>query len=153
MRCDWPLNATVTTWRFPKWILLSGAFLSSFGRRRRADLGGAVTTYQFAGRVKHGITGLLARRIVTVHNLVQKRAVFGALGLFQKASPIVILVTALETQPAIRSGDFPAGKTSCLIQLVTNRFAEFAIWVRGCRHGFVLRVVELVNGARTIWVH
>src|SRR6266480_3459720 len=137
----------------PQWVRLSGAFLSSFRRRRRADLGSAVSTHQFAGRVKHGITGLLARRIVSVNDLVQKRAVFGALGLFQKAARIVILVTALETQAAIRSGNFAVGKTSCLIQRVTNRLAEFAIWVGGRRHGFVLRVVELVNRAGAVWVH
>src|SRR5438876_12358732 len=100
-------------------------------RRRRTDLASAGSTHQFTGRVKHGITGLLTRRIVTVNDLVQKRAVFGALGLFQKAAGIVILVTALETQAAIRSGNCAAGKTSCLIQRVANRLAEFAIWVGG----------------------
>ena len=78
---------------------------------------------------------MFAPSIVTVNNLVQKRAVFGALGLFQKATGIVIPVAALETQAAIRSGNFAAGKTSCLIQFVTNRLAEFAIWVGGCRRG------------------
>src|SRR4029453_6892573 len=100
-RCDWSLNATVSIWLFRKCVLLSGAFLPSFRRRRPAELGSAVATHQFAGRIEHGITGLFARCIVTVNDLVQKRAVLGALGLFQKAAGIVILVTALETQAAI----------------------------------------------------
>jgi hypothetical protein len=78
---------------------------------------------------------------------MQEGIVLGALGFFLETTRAVIRVVALESKTAIGSENSAAGKASGVIDLITNCLSEFAILPSGCGDGFVLRIVELINGA------
>ena len=76
-----------------------------------------------------------------------KRPVCCALSLFENPARIVVLVATLEPKVVVRSGDFRTGKTSRIIQYVTNRFSKFAV-LTGCySHCLMLCSIEIVDSA------
>src|SRR5436190_18530335 len=99
------------------------------------------------------IPSLLARWVIAVNDLVQKRAVGCALGFFQDAARVVVLVTALEPNTTIRSGNFSGREPASVVELITNRLTYFAIRICCRGHYCVLCIIEVVNGARAIWMH
>ncbi len=78
---------------------------------------------------------------------MEKSAVLRTLGFFEYATHIVVLVATPEPKPAVRPGNFGAGKMASAVEFITNSFADFAIWASGRRHSLVLSIVEIVNGA------
>src|SRR5207245_3350354 len=82
-----------------------------------------------------------------------KSAVCCALRFFEYAAGIVILVATLEPKAAIRSGNFRTGKTPHVIEFIANRLPKFAILPGGRGRRLMLCGIEIVNGARAVWVH
>src|SRR5204863_2701133 len=82
-----------------------------------------------------------------------KSAIWCALGFFEYATFIVVLIATLEPNAAVRSGNFRAGETPRVIQLITNCLAKFAVCIGGCRHRLVLWRIKVVNRALAVRVH
>ncbi len=78
---------------------------------------------------------------------MQKAAVFCALGFFLQTASAVVIVPALEPKATIGSENLSVGKTSRIIQFITNCLTEFAILIGDRCNSLVLRVIELVDGA------
>jgi fumarate reductase subunit D len=78
---------------------------------------------------------------------MQNGAVLRALGFFLKMAPAIVLVLALESKAPIGSKNLSAGKTSRIIQFITNFLTKFALLISDRRNSHVLRVIEFVNGA------
>src|SRR5881409_807190 len=101
---------------------LSPSFLARFRRRRRTSARRACASDQFSGCIENGITSLLAGRIITVNDSMEKSAVLRTLGFFEYATHIVVLVATLEPKPPVRPGNFGAGKMASVVEFITNGF-------------------------------
>lgn len=107
---------------------------------------------QFARSVEDGIARLLPGRVVGVDDPAGEPVVFAELALLLQAAGRIILIYAAETELPVGPENTAAAEATGLIQFVL----DFAMWLAraiGCGGGgLVVRRIEFINGARTVFV-
>jgi hypothetical protein len=71
--------------------------------------------------------------------------------LFEPAGRI-IFVYAFEQEPFVRSEDNPADESSGVTDLINDFAARFSVSISRGRDCFMLRIVELINGALAVGI-
>jgi len=123
------------------------ALLGRCRRWRRSTSGN-----QFSSWVEHGITDLLPGGIILVENLVYYGVIFRQMGLLLQPAGPIILIYALEEELFVRSKENTAHEPARITDLIDDLAARFSVRISCGRDCFMLGIVELINGARTIGV-
>src|SRR5882762_5494038 len=90
--------------------------------------------------------------VVTKNDLANHALIFGEMGFFDQTIIGVVFVLQDKSKLFLWPKNFATKKSSALIQIPSNFFAEFAILARGGGNGFVISRVGFVNRARAIGV-
>src|SRR5947199_2641955 len=64
----------------------------------------------------------------------------------------IIFVCAFEQEPSVRPEDNSADESSGVTDLINDFAARFSVGISLGRDSFVLRIVELINGARAVGI-
>src|SRR6266480_6347891 len=91
--------------------------------------------------------GVIAKNDLADHTLV-----FAKMSFFDEVITGVVFVLEDKSKLFLWPKNFATKKSSALIQIPSNFFAEFAILARGGGNGFVISRVGFVNRARAIGV-
>ena len=90
--------------------------------------------------------------IVAKNDFADHALVFAEMSFFDEMIGAVIFILREETKLFLRTQDFGAGEAAVFIKIVTNFFAQLAIFARGSGDGFVIGRIGFVNGSRPIGV-
>src|SRR4029077_12580808 len=90
--------------------------------------------------------------IVAKNDFADHALVFAEMSFFDQTITGVVFVLQDKSKLFLRPKNFSTKKSSALIQIPSNLFAQLAIFARGSGDGFVIDRIGFVNGARAIGV-
>jgi hypothetical protein len=90
--------------------------------------------------------------VVAKNNLADHALVFGEMSFFDQVITGVVFVLQDKSKLFLWPKNFATKKSSALVQVPSNFFAEFAIFARGGGDRFVIGRIGFINGARAIGV-
>jgi hypothetical protein len=90
--------------------------------------------------------------VVAKNNPADHALVFAEMSFFDQTIIGVVFVLQDKSKLFLWPKNFSTKKSSVLIQIPSNFFAQFAIFARGGGHGFVIGRIGFINRARAIGV-
>src|SRR5205823_8234293 len=90
--------------------------------------------------------------IVAKNDFADHALVFGEMSFFDQTNIGVVFILQDKSKLFLWPKNFSTKKSSVLIQIPSNFFAQLAIFVRGSGDGFVIGRIGFVNGARAIGI-
>src|SRR5437879_11500 len=90
--------------------------------------------------------------IVAKNDFADHALVFGEMSLFDQTITGIVFILQNKSKLFLWPKNFSTKKSSALIQIPSNFFAQLAIFARGGGDGFVSGRIGFVNGARAIGV-
>jgi len=94
----------------------------------------------------------MPRGIVAKNDFADHALVFAEMSFFDQTIIGVVFVLQDKSKLFLWPKNFSTKKSSVLIQIPSNFFAQFAIFARGGGHGFVIGRIGFINRARAIGV-
>jgi hypothetical protein len=123
--------------------------LLPFGRRRARGHGLAE---KFPRAIVSRVTDLMPGGIVAKNDFADHALIFGEMSFFDETIIGVVFVLQDKSKLFLWPKNFATKKSSALIQIPSNFFANLAILACGGGDGFVIGRIGFVNGARAISV-
>jgi hypothetical protein len=90
--------------------------------------------------------------IVAKNDFADRALVFGEMSFFDQTIIGIVFILQDKSKLFLWPKNFSTKKSSALIQIPSNFFAQLAIFARGGGDGFVIGRIGFVNGARAIGV-
>jgi hypothetical protein len=107
---------------------------------------------KFSRAIISRVTDLMPGGIVAKNDFADHALVFAEMSFFDQTITGVVFVLQDKSKLFLRPKNFSTKKSSALIQIPSNLFAQLAIFARGSGDGFVIDRIGFVNGARAIGV-
>ena len=107
---------------------------------------------KFPRAIIRRVTDLMPGGIVAKNDFADHALVFGEMSFFDQTITGVVFVLQDKSKLFLWPKNFATKKSSALIQIPSNFFAEFAILARGGGNGFMIGRIGFVNRARAIGV-
>jgi hypothetical protein len=107
---------------------------------------------KFPGAIIRRVTDLMPGGIVAKNDFADHALVFGEMSFFRQTIIGVVFILQDKSKLFLWPKNFSTKKSSALIQIPSNFFAQLAIFARGGGDGFVIGRIGFVNGARAIGV-
>ena len=107
---------------------------------------------KFSRAIVSRVTDLMPGGVIAKNDLADHTLVFGKMSFFDEVITGVVFVLEDKSKLFLWPKNFATKKSSALIQIPSNFFAEFAILARGSGNGFVIGRIAFVNRARAIGV-
>jgi len=90
--------------------------------------------------------------IVTKKDFADHALVFGEMSFFDQVITGVVFILQSKSKLLLWPKNFAAKKSSVLIQIPSNFFAQLAIFAGGSGDGFVIGRIGFINGPRAVGV-
>ena len=107
---------------------------------------------KFPRSIIRRVTDLVPGGIVAKNDFADHALVFGEMSFFDQTITGIVFILQDKSKLFLWPKNFSTKKSSVLIQIPSNFFAQFAIFARGGGHGFVIGRIGFINRARAIGV-
>jgi hypothetical protein len=107
---------------------------------------------KFPRAIIRRVTNLMPGGIVAKNDFADHALVFGEMSFFDQTIIGVVFILQDKSKLFLWPKNFSTKKSSALIQIPSNFFAQLAIFARGGGDGFVIGRIGFVNGAGAIGV-
>jgi hypothetical protein len=107
---------------------------------------------KFPRAIIRRVTDLMPGGIVAKNDFADHALVFAEMSFFDQTIIGIVFILQDKSKLFLWPKDFSTKKSSALIEIPSNFFAQLAIFARGGGDGFVIGRIGFVNGARAIGV-